>query len=289
MFMSHHTIAIICMLISMLSYQVSASLAKQLFQALDPLTVTILRLFFAFILVFCIFRSWKIISKLKTLAWKDLILYSLSLGLMNILFYLALEKIPLGIAVGIEFTGPLAVALLAVQHKRDYIWVILAILGIIGLIPFQQLEHFSILGAIFALGAGVCWGCYIHFGQRIVQQNIGMHGLSIGIAISALYLLPFGLWQNPSALLQFEYWHIAFAIALLATAVPYALDLYALKFLNKMVYGTLTSLSPALAALTGFILLKENLLLWQVIALGCIILASIGVTLFAKVEQSSTN
>lgn len=267
--MSHHSIAIICMLISMLSYQVSASLAKQLFQALDPLSVTILRLFFAFILVFCIFRSWKIIAKLKTLVWKDLMLYSLSLGLMNILFYLALERIPLGIAVGIEFTGPLAVALLAVQQKRDYIWVVLAILG-----------------AIFALGAGVCWGCYIHFGQRIVQQNIGMHGLSIGIAISALYLLPFGLWHNPSALVQFEYWHIAFAIALLATAIPYALDLYALKFLNKMVYGTLTSLSPALAALTGFILLKENLLIWQILALGCIILASIGVTLFTSKERN---
>lgn len=278
MLLSHHTIAIICMLISMLSYQMSASLAKQLFQTLDPLTVTILRLCFAFILVFCIFRSWQIIAKLKTLAWKDLILYSLSLGLMNILFYLALEKIPLGIAVGLEFIGPLAVALFAVQHRRDYIWVALAILGIIGLIPYQQVENFSLMGALFALGAGVCWGMYIHFGQRIVQQNIGMHGLTIGIGISALYLLPFGLWQNPSALIQFEYWHVAIAIALLATAVPYALDLYALKFLNKTTYGTLTSLSPAVASLTGFFILHEILSIWQVMALSCIVLASIGVT-----------
>lgn len=280
--MSHHAIAIVCMLISMLSYQVSASLAKQLFQALDPLTVTILRLSFAFILVFVIFRSWKIIAQLKSLAWKDLICYSLSLGLMNILFYLSLEKIPLGIVVGIEFIGPLALALFSVQHHRDYIWVILAILGVIGLIPYQQMENFSLLGAIFALGAGVCWGCYIYFGQRIVQQNIGMHGLTIAIGCSVLYLLPFGLWQNASALFQIEYWHMAIAIALLATAVPYALDLYALKFINKMTYGTLTSLSPALAGITGFILLNETLLFWQVMALGCIVLASIGVTLFAK-------
>lgn len=282
---SNYVIAVICMLISMLSYQVSASLAKQLFQVLDPLTVTILRLIFAFIFVFVIFRSWKIIKQLKFLAWKDLILYSLSLGLMNILFYLALEKIPLGIAVGLEFIGPLAVALFAVQQKRDYIWVILAILGIIGLIPYQQIENFSLLGAMFALGAGVCWGSYIHFGQRIVQQNIGMHGLTIGIGCSVLYLLPFALWNNAPAMIETQYWGTAIAIAFLATAVPYALDLYALKFLNKMVYGTLTSLSPALAGIAGFVLLGEVLGFWQMMALACIVLASIGVTVFARHRQ----
>lgn len=280
--MPKHFIAIVCMLISMLSYQVSASLAKQLFQVLDPLTVTILRLIFAFIFVFVIFRSWKIINKLKDLAWKDLILYSLSLGLMNILFYLALEKIPLGVAVGLEFTGPLAVALFAVQQKRDYLWVILAILGIIGLIPYQQIDDFSLVGAMYALGAGVCWGSYIHFGQRIVQQNIGMHGLTIGIGCSVLYILPFALWNNAPAMFEVQHWGVAIAIAFLATAVPYALDLYALKFLNKMVYGTLTSLSPALAGIAGFILLNEVLGLWQMLALACIVLASIGVTVFAR-------
>lgn len=279
---SQYVIAILCMLMSMLSYQFSASLAKQLFQVLDPLTVSILRLGFAFILVCVMFRSWRILNKINQLVWKDLLFYSLCLGMMNALFYFALSKIPLGIAVGLEFVGPLALALFAVQHKRDYIWVILAIIGIIGIVPWQTLQSFSIIGALLALGAGMCWAGYIHFGQRVVKQNIGIHGLTIAIGISVLYLLPFGLWHNATALFEVQYWKTALGIALLATAIPYALDLYALKFLNKMTYGTLTSLSPALAALTGFLVLHELLSIWQIMALICIILASVGVTLFAK-------
>lgn len=273
-------LAVLFMVISMISYQISASFAKQLIAVLDPLTVTILRLFFAAIIVCVMFRSWQILSRLPYLKWRNLIGYSASLGLMNILFYMSLGKLPQGIAVGLEFIGPLGLALLSIKNKNEYIWVILAILGIGLMVPWGNLDsnQFSIFGAICALAAGFFWALYIHFGQKVIRQNIGMHALTIAISISAIALLPIGLYNNAPLLIDTQYWGKALAIAILATAIPYALDLQALKHLSKASYGTLSSLSPALAALTGLILLGEKIALWQWIALICIMSASIGVT-----------
>ncbi len=273
-------LAVLFMVLSMISYQISASFAKQLFSVLDPLTVTILRLCFAAVLVTLMFRSWRIISRLPYLRWRDLLCYSVSLGLMNILFYLSLDKLPQGIAVGLEFAGPLGLALLSVKYRSDYIWVLLAIIGIVLMVPWgsANAENFSVFGAACALGAGFCWAIYIYFGQKVVQQNIGMHALTIAIIISALALLPIGLYQDAPALVQTQHWGKVLMVALLATAIPYALDLLALKSLSKLSYGTLSSLSPALAALAGMVLLKEQINTWQWVALGCIMLASVGVT-----------
>ncbi|MCU4333684.1 EamA family transporter [Acinetobacter pittii] len=274
-------IAVLYMILSMVSYQISASFAKQLIATLDPLTVTILRLSFATVIVAIMFRSWKIWSRLPYLKWRDLLMYCASLGLMNILFYTSLGKLPQGIAVGLEFIGPLGLALLSIKQKSDYIWVALAMLGIALMVPWQNpIQHnFSYIGAACALGAGLCWAFYIYFGHKVVTQNIGMHALTIGIGVSALALLPIGIWHNTPALLETQYWGKALLIAVLATAIPYALDLMALKQLNKLTYGTLTSLAPALAALTGFLLLHEEISMLQWVALACVMLASIGVTL----------
>ncbi len=281
-------IAVLFMVLSMISYQISASFAKQLFTVLDPLTVTILRLCFAAMLVGLMFRSWRILSRLPYLKWRDLLLYSASLGCMNVLFYFSLGKLPQGIAVGLEFVGPLGLALLSIKQKTDYLWVLLAIAGIALMVPWQQASHgnFSLWAAGCALAAGLCWAFYIYFGQKVVRQNIGMHALTIAISLSALTLLPIGLWNNTPALLQFEYWPKALMIAILATAIPYALDLMALKQLSKLSYGTLSSLSPALAALTGLLLLHEQISLLQWVALACVMFASIGVTL--RKEQAET-
>ena len=272
--------AVLFMVLSMVAYQISASFAKQLIAVLDPLTVVTLRLCFASILIFLMFRSWKIIKRLPHLKWTDLLLYSGSVCLMNALFYASLGKLPQGIAVGLEFLGPLTLALISIQYKSDYIWVVLAIIGVALMVPWQQAHasNFSFIGAAMAIGAGICWACYIYFGQRVVRQNIGMHALTIAIVLSALVMLPISAVHNPSALIQFEYWPQALTIALLATAIPYALDLMALKNLSKLSYGTLSSLSPALGALAGWALLKEQISLLQSIALLCIMIASVGVT-----------
>lgn len=276
------------MVMSMIAYQISASFAKQLFEVLDPLTVVTLRLCFASILIFLMFRSWKIIKRLPYLKWKDLLFYSGSVCLMNVLFYASLGKLPQGIAVGLEFLGPLTLAFLSIKQKSDYIWVFLAIMGIALMIPWQNAtaHNFSWLGAAFAIGAGVCWAFYIYFGQKVVRQNIGMHALTIAIVLSAMVMLPVSAVHNPEALLQTQYWKQALMIALLATAIPYALDLMALKQLSKLSYGTLSSLSPAIGAVTGMILLKEHITFYQCIALVCIMAASIGVTFRAKPEPA---
>lgn len=283
-------LAVLYMVLSMTSYQISASFAKQLFLVLDPITVTILRLCFAAIIVCVMFRSWKVIRRLQFLKWQDLLCYSASLGIMNILFYMSLGKLPQGIAVGLEFIGPLGLALISIQNRKDYVWVLLAILGIVLMVPWGETDssNFDLFGAACALGAGLCWALYIYFGQRVVQQNIGMHALTIAISISALCLLPIGLYNNASALIDTQYWDKAITIAVLATAIPYALDLKALQHLNKTSYGTLSSLSPALAALVGFILLGEKITLLQTVALVCIMLASVGVTMWEARQQYIT-
>jgi len=273
-------LAVLYMVLSMMSYQISASFAKQLFLVLDPITVTILRLCFAAIIVGVMFRSWKIIQRLPFLKWRDLLCYSAALGVMNILFYMSLGKLSQGIAVGLEFIGPIGLALISIQNRKDYVWVMLAILGIVLMVPWGQANssNFDLLGAACALGAGLCWALYIFFGQRVVQQNIGMHALTIAISISALCLLPIGLYNNTPALIDTQHW---------GKAIPYALDLKALQHLNKTSYGTLSSLSPALAALTGFILLGEKITLLQTVALICIMLASVGVTVRAARQGSA--
>ncbi|MCP0915377.1 MULTISPECIES: DMT family transporter [Acinetobacter] len=281
-------LSVLFMVLSMTSYQISASFAKQLFEVLDPLTVTILRLCFAAIIICLMFRSWKIISRLSFLKWRDLLCYSAALCLMNVLFYMSLGKLPQGIAVGLEFIGPLGLALLSIKQRSDYIWVLLAILGIALMVPWGQAnsDNFSVFGALCALGAGFCWALYIYFGQRVVQQNIGMHALTIAISLAALTLLPIGLYHNAAALVDTQYWGKAIAIAILATAIPYALDLKALQHLSKLSYGTLSSLSPALAALTGLVLLGEQISLLQWVALFCVMLASVGVTLRASRKKT---
>lgn len=284
-----HLTAVLFMVLSMVAYQISASFAKQLFEVLDPLTVVTLRLCFAAILIVLMFRSWKIIKRLPYLRWKDLLLYSGSVCLMNVLFYASLGKLPQGIAVGLEFLGPLTLALLSIKQRSDYLWVLLAIVGVALMVPWQDAtaHNFSYLGAAFALGAGICWAIYIYYGQKVVRQNIGMHALSIAIVLSALVMLPISAVHHPEALLKTEYWGKALLIALLATAIPYALDLMALKRLSKLSYGTLSSLSPALAAIAGFFLLKEQISLWQCIALVCIMLASIGVTFRSRQDPDA--
>ena len=276
--------AVLYMVLSMVAYQISASFAKQLFEVLDPLTVVTLRLVFASILVILMFKSWRILKQLPDLKWKDLLLYSASVCFMNVLFYASLGRLPQGIAVGLEFIGPLALAFFSIQHRGDYLWVMLAILGVGLMVPWQDAnaENFSYLGAAMALGAGLFWASYIYFAQKVARQNIGMHALSIAIVLSALALLPVSAVRNPSALIQFEYWPQALMIALLATAIPYALDLKTLKTLTKLSYGTLSSLSPALAAIAGWLLLNERISLLQTLALVCIMCASIGVTYSAS-------
>jgi inner membrane transporter RhtA len=282
-------LAVLFMVLSMTSYQISASFAKQLFSVLDPITVTILRLCFAAIIVGVMFRSWKIISRLPFLKWRDLLCYSAALGVMNILFYLSLGRLPQGIAVGLEFIGPLGLALISIKHRSDYIWVLMAILGIALMVPWGQANssNFDLLGAACALGAGACWALYIVAGQRPSGVS-GNHTVCLGMFVGMLFLMPIALFAGmpahtfePMSLLYFV------ALAILASALPFSLEMIALRNLSALSFGTLMSLEPAIAALSGLVFLGETLLWTQWLALATIISASVGCTVTSQRRKNT--
>lgn len=260
---------------AMLSIQLGASLAKTIFPVLGPMGVTTLRIGFAALILVLIARPWKRAYSKDEL--QKVAIYGVALGVMNLFFYLALQRIPLGIAVALEFTGPLSVALWTSRKKLDFLWAFLAAAGIYFVLPMSSATAaLDPVGVLYALAAGACWGMYIICGQKLSHSLPSKIAASMGMLVAALVSLPFGIFSTGTALLEFEHWPIAFAVAILSSALPYSLEMVALKALPAKTFGILMSLEPALAALSGFLFLKEYLGVAQMLAIGCIIIASLG-------------
>ncbi|HFK2133227.1 TPA: threonine/homoserine exporter RhtA [Proteus mirabilis] len=272
---------VLLLLLSMLSIQSGASLAKSLFPVIGAPAVTALRLFLGTLILFFIFKPWRL--SFSHSAIMPLFLYGLSLGAMNYLFYLALETIPLGIAVALEFTGPLAVAMFSSRRAIDFLWIILVIAGLGLLLPIGDNIHgLDPLGILYALGAGVGWALYIVFGQR-AGKGYGAATVSIGSLIAAFIFFPIGMLQSsPELVFSWSILPIGLAIAILSTAFPYTLEMIALTRLPAKTFGTLMSLEPCMGAFIGIIFLHEHLTLIQWVALAFIVLASIGSTATMK-------
>ncbi|WJD47966.1 threonine/homoserine exporter RhtA [Enterobacter sp. PGRG2] len=278
---------VLVILIAMLSIQSGASLAKSLFPLIGAPGVTALRLALGTLILVVIFKPWRL--RFTKAQRKPLLLYGLSLGAMNYLFYLSIQTVPLGIAVALEFTGPLAVALFASRRAVDFIWVALAVLGLWFLLPLgQDVSHVDLTGAALALGAGACWAVYILSGQRAGEEH-GPATVAIGSLIAALVFVPVGVWQAGDALWHWSVLPLGLGVAILSTALPYSLEMVALTRLPTRTFGTLMSMEPGLAALSGMVFLGENLTLTQWLALLAIITASMGSTLTlrreAKIEK----
>ncbi|MCT8248222.1 threonine/homoserine exporter RhtA [Proteus faecis] len=272
---------VLLLLLSMLSIQSGASLAKSLFPVIGAPAVTALRLLLGTLILFFIFKPWRLKFNRKSIM--PLFLYGLSLGAMNYLFYLALETIPLGIAVALEFTGPLAVAMFSSRRAIDFLWIILVIAGLGLLLPIGDNIHgLDPLGILYALGAGVGWALYIVFGQR-AGKGYGAATVSIGSLVAAFIFVPIGMLQSsPDIMFSWSILPVALAIAILSTAFPYTLEMIALTRLPAKTFGTLMSLEPCMGAFIGIIFLHEHLTLIQWIALAFIVLASIGSTATMK-------
>ena len=264
-------------LIAMLSIQSGASLAKSLFPLVGAPGVTALRIVLGTAILVVIFKPWRL--RFKKEQRLPLLFYGLSLGAMNYLFYLSIQTIPLGIAVALEFTGPLAVALFSSRRPVDFIWVVLAVLGLWFLLPLgQSVAEIDLTGAALALGAGACWAVYILTGQRAGEEH-GPATVALGSLIAAIVFVPIGMAQATESIWQWSVMPIGLAVAILSTALPYSLEMIALTRLPTRIFGTLMSMEPALAALSGMIFLGEMLTFTQTLALGAIILASMGSTL----------
>lgn len=274
------------LLIAMACIQGGASMAASLFPAIGPGATTSLRLIIAALIVLGIFRPWR--WRVARADWRNIAVYGVALGTMNFLFYQALAHIPLGIAVALEFTGPLTVALLASKRRLDLVWVAIAIVGLAVLLGNGHGADggtLDVYGVVCALGAGGCWAAYILFGQKAGAVN-GMQSAVWGITIAAIVVAPVGLvGASAASIFTPEILLMALGVAILSTALPYTLEMFALPRLPTQTFGTLMSLEPAFGALSGLLFLGQALGLLQWAAIAAIIVASIGTTVTGRADE----
>lgn len=267
-------VPIILLVIAMTSIQSGASLAKGLFPLIGATGTTALRLGLGALILCVLMRPWR--APLSLASCRSLLAYGVSLGGMNLLFYLSLKTIPLGIAVALEFTGPLALALLSSRRLVDFIWIALAVFGLWLLLPTGAADvPLDPTGVGLALSAGLCWALYIIFGQKAGAEH-GKHTVALGTLVAALMVFPIGLLNAGSSLFTLDLLPIALAVAVLSSALPYSLEMVALTRLPARTFSVLMSMEPAIAAISGLLFLSERLALTQWLAIGAIILASAG-------------
>jgi inner membrane transporter RhtA len=261
------------LIVAMLCFQVGAALAKGLFPAIGASGTVALRLGISALLLAVVWRPWRVRLSLKD--WRIIVLYGLSMGCMNFLFYVSLSYIPLGIAVALEFTGPLGLAMLASRRPLDFLWIAFAVLGLLVLMPLKAGDTLPVIGVACALAAGVCWALYIVFGRRAGAAH-GAQTTALGTVVGAIAIVPIGFAQHGMSVLTPAILPIAIAVAVLSSALPYSLEMFALPRMPTKTFGVLMSLDPALAALSGMLFLGESLSLLQWAAVICIMVASGG-------------
>ncbi|ESQ86639.1 membrane protein [Asticcacaulis sp. AC460] len=276
-------------LIAIVSVQIGASLAKHLFPLIGAEGTTALRQAFSAIVLIALFQPWK--GGPKTRAdWGLVLLYGGLLGVMNLVFYMAVQRLPLGIAVAIEFAGPLTVAILASRRWLDAVWVACAIAGLAILLPFHGgAGALDLLGVVFACIAGVCWGLYIILGQKVSDRVHGGKAVAIGMAFSTLFTVPIGIAHAGAQLFEPQILLWGLGLAILSGAIPYTLEMLALKHIPAKTFGLMMSLEPAVAALAALVLLHELLTGPQWLAIGLVIIASAGSSLTSKRAAEAPN
>lgn len=274
-------LALLAVFVAVCCMQVGAALGKLIFPVVGASGASALRIFFASLILLAVFRPWRALPQGK--AWRPLLLYGATLGFMNLFYYLSIARIPLGIAVALEFLGPLTVAVLNSRRPSDWLYVALAVIGVAILLPIHSgagpLDGF---GVVLAILAGACWGLYIVFGQRTSAVVPAGTATAIGMVIACCVVLPVGIAQSGAALLTPHILPIAVGIALLSSAIPYSLEMLALKRLPAQTFSILMSGEPACAALSGFLILGERLTVSQWIAIACVMAASIGSSLSVR-------
>ena len=275
-------IAVAAVLFSMVSVTSGAALAKSLFHAIGPEGTTGLRNGYGALMLLAFWRPWRG-GNLTAGQWRLVAAYGVSLGMMNLLFYSALQTLPLGLAVAIEFIGPFTLALINSRRMTDFVWLGLAVVGMALLLPWGDGPLAADpKGVALALGAGVLWALYIVFGQKASRQLPGGYVTSIGITIGSLITVPIGLIHAGGAMFAWSSLGVALGVALFSSAIPYSADMMALRRVPSRTFSILMSLEPAVAAMSGLILLGEGLTLRQQFAIGCVMIASLGSTASAR-------
>jgi inner membrane transporter RhtA len=260
-------------LAGIVSVQVGAALAKDLFPIAGAVGVVTLRLVFAAVILLV---AWRPSLRMTRQAWLVVLAFGSVLGVMNVCFYEAISRLPLGIAVTVEFLGPLALAIGGSRRLRDVLWALLAAGGVALLTDGGG--RVSWVGMVFALGAAACWACYILLSAKLGSQSSGGGGLAVAMAVGGLLVLPFGVAQSGTALLHPIVLVAGLGVALLSSVVPYSVELEALRRIPPRVFGVLMSLEPAVAALAGLLVLGQGLRPLQWMAICLVVGASVGAT-----------
>jgi inner membrane transporter RhtA len=266
-------------ILSVCSTQVGAALAKDLFTALGSVGTVALRVGFAALVLFIFWRP-RIRGYTRT-AYVNCFLFGLALAAMNFCFYSALAHIPLGVAVTLEFVGPLGVAVLGSRRLLDVLWVAMAGTGIVCLAPWTG-ATFDLFGMMLALTAGGCWAAYIILSARVGRSIPGVSGLALAMGVAALLLIPLGVANSGVKLFEPRFLMIGVGIALLSSVIPYSMEIEALRRLPTRVFGLLMSMEPAIAALVGLIFLGETIGLRSLFAMVLITIATVGTIVGAK-------
>jgi inner membrane transporter RhtA len=259
---------------SIVSVQCGAALATTLFDTVGPLGAVFVRSAFGALALLALARR-SLPSPRGRRQW-DIVLFGVALAGVNLCFYAALDRLPLGVAVTLEFVGPLGVAVFGSRRRRDVIWALLAAAGILLLSDGSGGGGIDPLGAALALAAGGFWAVYILQSARVGDSYPGLGGLAAAATISALLVAPFGIAQGGGELLVPATLAVGLAVGLLSSAIPFALELEALRRLPNAVFGVLMSLEPAVAAAVGFVALSQGLAPVEAIGIGLVVLASAG-------------
>lgn len=274
------------LLLASSSTQFGAAFAVSLFDRLGPGGTVLLRLALAALVLLVIWRP-RVAGRSRADLGLTLCL-GIALGLMNWSYYQALDRIPLGATVTIEFLGPMSVALWGSRRPRDVLWVLLAATGVVLLAdPFGGGGGLDPLGVLLALGAGVGWATYIVFTARVGRVWPGASGLAVAMVVGAFVAVPAGIVQGGSQLLVPGLLAAGLGVALASSVIPYSLEMHALRLLPTHVFGVLMSLEPAIAALAGLVVLGQGLAGRDVVAIGCVTVASAGATLGARSLQGA--
>ena len=277
----HRALPLLAVLGSVTALGIGTSFAKQLlFPLVGAQGTTALRVGFSALLLLALWRPWR--YALAPADWRAIGLYGVAVGLMNLLFYMSIQTIPFGVAVAIEFAGPLAVAMLASRRALDFVWMACAVLGLGLLLPWREgTGSLDPLGVFYALAAAVAWGLYIVFGKRLSHLHSGV-SVSLGLAVAALVVLPVGVAHAGAALFSPAVLLVAVGVAAVSSAIPISLEMVALRRLPRETFGVMLSTEPAVAALLGLLLLGEHLSPVQWFAIACIITASVGCAMTAR-------
>lgn len=266
-------------LFAIISVQSGAAIAKGLFPVIGAAGTASLRIGISALLLLSVYRPN--LKKITAKQWKFVIPYGLSLGAMNLVFYLAIERIPIGLAVTLEFIGPLLVAVFGSKRLIDFFWVLLAAAGIVLIAPWSS-NGIDLLGVLFALLAGGLWAAYIVLGGKISKIMKGGEAVATGMLFAAILIVPFGILGNGLNSLTPKLFSLGIALALLSSAIPFTLEMKALGQLPARTFSILMSLEPAAASICALIFLQEYLTLNEVLAVLFVVIASAGSTITSR-------